>query len=156
MSVAANSNGASLGLFVAQRARKVSEQVETRYIAPRYEGQPPEAGSTAWSLSAGGPVQDIAVSPTPAAPANRHALTPVPTKKPLGRKTHAKKAGVRRHRQYQTTISRLPQRETARSALGFVPTTPTPVWRPDASAGPNPGGGFYGPPNFEVGRINPG
>jgi hypothetical protein len=25
----------------------------------------------------------------------------------------------------------------------------------DASAGPNPGGGFYGAPNIDVGRINP-
>lgn len=25
----------------------------------------------------------------------------------------------------------------------------------DASAGPNPGGGFYGAPNLNVGRINP-
>jgi hypothetical protein len=28
-------------------------------------------------------------------------------------------------------------------------------WRPDASAGPNPGGGFYGPPNSNIGYINP-
>jgi hypothetical protein len=27
--------------------------------------------------------------------------------------------------------------------------------RGDASAGPNPGGGFYGAPNIDVGRINP-
>ena len=25
----------------------------------------------------------------------------------------------------------------------------------DANAGPNPGGGFYGAPNLNVGRINP-
>ena len=25
----------------------------------------------------------------------------------------------------------------------------------DADAGPNPGGGFYGAPNLNVGRINP-
>ena len=25
----------------------------------------------------------------------------------------------------------------------------------DASAGPNPGGGFYGVPNIDIGRINP-
>jgi hypothetical protein len=25
----------------------------------------------------------------------------------------------------------------------------------DASAGPNPGGGFYGAPNIDIGRINP-
>jgi hypothetical protein len=29
------------------------------------------------------------------------------------------------------------------------------LWRPDASAGPLPGGGFYGPPNINVGYINP-
>lgn len=29
------------------------------------------------------------------------------------------------------------------------------LWRPDASAGPNAGGGFYGPPNINVGYINP-
>lgn len=28
-------------------------------------------------------------------------------------------------------------------------------WRPDASAGPNPGGGFYGAPNINVGYLNP-
>jgi len=29
------------------------------------------------------------------------------------------------------------------------------LWRHDASAGPNPGGGFYGAPNLNVGRVNP-
>ena len=29
------------------------------------------------------------------------------------------------------------------------------LWRPDASAGPNAGGGFYGPPNINIGYINP-
>ena len=27
--------------------------------------------------------------------------------------------------------------------------------RGDARAGPNPGGGFYGAPNIDIGRINP-
>jgi hypothetical protein len=27
--------------------------------------------------------------------------------------------------------------------------------RGDASAGPNPGSGFYGAPNIDIGRINP-
>jgi hypothetical protein len=27
--------------------------------------------------------------------------------------------------------------------------------RGDASAGPNPGGGFYSAPNIDIGRINP-
>jgi hypothetical protein len=29
------------------------------------------------------------------------------------------------------------------------------LWRHDAYAGPNPGGGFYGPPNINVGYIDP-
>jgi len=29
------------------------------------------------------------------------------------------------------------------------------VWRLNAYPGPNPGGGFYGPPNINVGQINP-
>jgi hypothetical protein len=29
------------------------------------------------------------------------------------------------------------------------------LWRPDSHAGPNPGGGFYGPPNINVGYIDP-
>jgi hypothetical protein len=29
------------------------------------------------------------------------------------------------------------------------------LWRPDARAGPNPGGGFYGPPNINIGHIDP-
>ena len=28
-------------------------------------------------------------------------------------------------------------------------------FRGNANAGPNPGGGFYGAPNIDVGRINP-
>ena len=31
----------------------------------------------------------------------------------------------------------------------------TALWRPDARAGPLPGGGFYGPPNANIGYINP-
>jgi hypothetical protein len=29
------------------------------------------------------------------------------------------------------------------------------LWRPDARVGPNPGGGFYGPPNINIGYIDP-
>jgi hypothetical protein len=37
--------------------------------------------------------------------------------------------------------------DTARRMRGLL--------KGDASAGPNPGGGFYGGPNLNVGRINP-
>ena len=54
---------------------------------------------------------------------------------------HAKKAGAGRHHQrtanfWQTTASYWP-------------------WRPDASAGPEPGGGFYRARNFDLGHVNP-
>ena len=39
-----------------------------------------------------------------------------------------------------------------RQATATYPAAP---WRPDARAGPLPGGGFYGPPNVNVGYINP-
>jgi hypothetical protein len=50
---------------------------------------------------------------------------------------HAKKARVSQHQHHPTSRY-------------FAA-----LWRPDASAGPNPGGGFYGPPNSNVGYINP-
>jgi hypothetical protein len=56
---------------------------------------------------------------------------------PPPRVTHPKRVRiVRYHRQ---------MKGTQRGAL----------WRPDARAGPNPGGGFYGPPNINVGYIDP-
>jgi len=61
------------------------------------------------------------------------AATPIP---PTGI-THPKRVGVGRHRHEGTG------RHWAV------------VWRPYASIGPNPGGGFYGAPNINIGRINP-
>jgi hypothetical protein len=37
----------------------------------------------------------------------------------------------------------------------ILPTACGDGLRGDASAGPNPGGGFYDGPNLNVGRINP-
>lgn len=88
------------------------------------------------------PAEKVAASPLPDAPSNWAALTlETPATKarlnPSGATTRAKGVPVDRHR-YRGT-----PRYWAAS------------WRPDATAGPNPGGGFYGPPNSNVGYINP-
>jgi hypothetical protein len=95
----------------------------------------------------GGPLPDIpaekvAASSLPDAPSNSSALAlGMPAMKarhtPSGAITRAKRTRVDPHR-YQGT-----------------PRYWAVLWRPDASAGPNPGGGFYGPPNSTVGYINP-
>jgi len=138
---------------------------------------PPAASDQAMSQSAERPDADVAASPMPVAPSNRQAPELAPTEAALSspnrqglasaptgatlnqpaRNTHTKKARVARRHQSRMTISGT-QREAEGSALGVVPATGrdgTARWRGDASAGPNPGGGFYGSSNFEVGRINP-
>jgi hypothetical protein len=84
----------------------------------------------------------MAVSPMSSAPSNRQAsgfaATAIDTAFiPPTRSTHPKRVRVLR---YQRQV---PARHWAE------------LWRPDARAGPNPGGGFYGPPNVNVGYINP-
>ena len=97
---------------------------------------------TTLGSSAAPPADNVAVNPTATAPSNPRvlALTSTAPETPIiarvGR-THAKRVRVGRHGHGQTARGWL---------LG---------WRSDASAGPNPGGGFYGPPNFNVGYINP-
>jgi hypothetical protein len=90
----------------------------------------------------GPPTDSLAASPTPAAPSNQEAAmlgstTIETTLIPPAGITRAKRVrvGWRRHE------------ATGRQWAA--------LWRPDASAGPNPGGGFYGAPNINVGRINP-
>jgi hypothetical protein len=75
-------------------------------------------------------------SPTRDLPALRSRAIQT-TLSPPTRVSHAKRVGVDRHRHERTG------KQWAA------------VWRPDASIGPNPGGGFYGAPNINVGRINP-
>jgi hypothetical protein len=84
------------------------------------------------------PMPDI---PVTGASSNREApleLTALePRIMPPAGITHSKRARVIRYHRQAT--------QTHRVAL----------WRSDASAGPNPGGGFYGPPNINVGYVNP-
>jgi hypothetical protein len=81
-------------------------------------------------------------SPPHAERANREvsALEPTAMQTKLGPPagiTHAKRRRVVRYHRQMTTAQ-----------WGAL-------WRSDAHAGPNPGGGFYGPPNINVGYIDP-
>lgn len=109
------------------------------------------------------PADKVAASPTPDAPSNRDVLALRSTAMqtaliPSARVIHAKRPGVGRHRHNRMMISRLPGTEAERSALSFRPITErnwAVGWRPDASVGPNPGGGFYSGSNIDNGRVNP-
>jgi hypothetical protein len=92
--------------------------------------------------SAAPPADNVPANPRATAPSNPRvlALTSTAIEMPIiarAGRTHAKWVRVGRHGRGRTTRGWL---------VG---------WRSDASAGPNPGGGFYGPPNFNVGYINP-
>ena len=94
-----------------------------------------------WGLAPDAPTEQVkAISTSDRAP-NREVLatrsTATETLVPRTRVTHSKRVRFRRHRP---------------PATGRYLAV---LWRPDASAGPNPGGGFYGPPNSNVGYINP-
>ena len=107
-----------------------------------HEVPPLADNDTAWGSSSAPPAGKVTASTTPSAPSNRDApvldATGFETARvPPAGITHAKKVRVGRRRHQGT--------ERHWVAL----------WRPDASAGPNPGGGFYGPPNINVGHINP-
>ena len=110
------------------------------------------------------PRTPTAASATPTAPSNQDAATlgstPIETALiPPAGITRAQKVRTGQHPHKRMTISRLQQGEARRSATPGVQQTPegqgAALWRSDASAGPNPGGGFYDGPNVNVGYINP-
>jgi hypothetical protein len=103
---------------------------------------PANNGSERGSSSAP-PADKVVASPTPSAPSEQEpaasASTAIETALiPPSRITHGNKRMWVRRRRHEVTVRHW-------GAL----------WRPDASAGPNPGGGFYDGPNINVGRINP-
>src|SRR5712671_6505109 len=95
-----------------------------------HEVPPPGNNDTAWGSLSAPPADKVTSSPTPSAPSNREAPALETTLVPPAGITHAKRVRVGRHR----------HQGTGRHWVA--------LWRPDASAGPNPGGGFYGPPNI--------
>jgi hypothetical protein len=84
----------------------------------------PWKSDTAWGSLSAPPADKVTSSPTPSAPSNREAPALETPLVPQAGITHAKRVRVGRHRHQGT--------ERHWVAL----------WRPDASAGPNPGGGF--------------
>ena len=128
-----------------------------------HEVPPPGSNDAAQGSSPGLPANKVTARATPDAPSNRdvpavHSTAMETALIPSVRVIHARRRGGDRHRHNRMMVSRLPQTETERSLPGLLPITErnrARGWRPDASAGPNPGGGFYGAPNINVGRINP-
>jgi hypothetical protein len=119
-----------------------AEAVSAPLALEAQEVPSPANNDTAWGSSSTLPVDKAAASPTLSEPSNPktpvlEAATMETAPIPPAGITHAKRVRVGRHRQEATG-----RRWAA-------------LWRPDASAGPNPGGGFYGPPNVNVGYINP-
>jgi hypothetical protein len=119
-----------------------AESVSPPLTLEAQEVPPPAHNDTAWGSSSALPADKVAAIATSDVPSNRE--TPVLEATTMGTApipragiTHSKRVRVGRHRQEATG-----RRWAA-------------LWRPDASAGPNPGGGFYGPPNINIGHINP-
>ena len=111
-------------------------------VLEAHEVPPLSNNGTTLGTSATPPAGNVAANPTANAPSNPRvlALTSTAIDPPViarAGRTHARRVRVGRHGHGQTARGWL---------LG---------WRSDASAGPNPGGGFYGPPNANVGYINP-
>jgi hypothetical protein len=146
-----------------QPAMPSADPVPVAQTPEAHEVPPPGNNETAQGSPLGLPADKVAASPTPDAPSNRDVLAVHSTATetaliPSVQVTHARRRGGDRHHRNRMMVSRLPQTETERSSRGLLPITErnrATGWRPDASAGPNPGGGFYGAPNINVGRINP-
>ena len=144
-----------------QPAMPSADPVPVAQAPEAHEVPPPGNNDTAQGSPLGLPADKITASPTPDAPSNRDVPAVHSTAValiPSVRVIHARRRGGDRHHHNRMMVSRLPQTETERSSRGLLPITErnrATGWRPDASAGPNPGGGFYGAPNINVGRINP-
>jgi hypothetical protein len=121
-------------------ARPADPVMSAQALRPEEFQLPGDIG-TVWGLVPDAPTERVkAISTSDVAP-NREVLasrsTATETLVPRTRATHSKRVRSSRHRPLGT----------GRYLAA--------LWRPDASAGPNPGGGFYGPPNSNVGYINP-
>jgi hypothetical protein len=113
----------------------------------------PGDNNTAWGWSLEAPADKVAAIPVPSISPLSEATTTEPpsnreapavqstamqaTLSPPAGITHSKRVRVVRYHRQVT------ERHGAAK------------WQPDARAGPLPGSGFYGPPNINVGYINP-
>lgn len=120
---------------------------DPRPAAPPVDQVTPEQAAQAYAITAPGASPALAAEKAPATPISdtpldggilaRGSTAMNSALLPPGRIIHVKRVRLGRHRYQQA------RRYWVAS------------WRPDASAGPNPGGGFYGPPNSNIGYINP-
>jgi hypothetical protein len=110
---------------------------------------PPVSNDTAWGSSSTPPAGKAAASPTPSAPSSRG--------EPVLEATALEAALVLPGGIMDTKRVRIGRQRHhgMRRNWGVLWRHDSRLWRPDASAGPNPGGGFYGPPNINIGHINP-
>jgi hypothetical protein len=135
--------GAAYFLLVpARQAAPPADPIPAVQALQMKEVQPTGKDDTVSGPPWGIPADKVVASLTTDAPSNREAPLLGMTGRETtlvqpARTTHDRRVGVGRHRRQATT-----DRWTA-------------SWRPDASSGPNPGGGFYGPPNINIGHINP-
>jgi hypothetical protein len=111
-------------------------------VLEAHEILPVSNNDTTWGSSWTPPAGNVPANPTANARSRRAvlALRPIATATPI-----IARAGIT-----HTTRVRGGRRSHGQSAGGWIVG-----WRSNASAGPNPGGGFYGPPNVNVGYINP-
>jgi len=117
-----------------------------------YDVPPLGDNDIAWGSSPEAPVDNVAASPIPSTSPLSVATT---SESPYGKDaalgstaietTLIPAAGIAHAK--MARIVRYHRRGTGRHWVA--------LWRPDARAGPHPGGGFYGPPNANVGYINP-
>jgi hypothetical protein len=142
-----------LWLALPYPATPPADPVPSAQALEAHEVPPSSNSDTAWGTSSA-PADKLAASSTSGAPSGREAraseatalFSPMPADPrtaesriiPPARVTHAKRIGVSWHRR-------------GRTVRRWVV-----LWqRPYTYPGPNPGGGFYGPPNINVGYINP-
>jgi hypothetical protein len=116
----------------------------TAQFLPIQEVAPQPANNDAVGASSSAPTVDKAAASLTSAAASEHEL---PALKATALET-AFVPPARSARGERVRIA-LYHRQVARERHRVAP------WRPDARAGPNSGGGFYGPPNVNVGYINP-
>jgi hypothetical protein len=130
-----------LWLTDSEQATPSANPVLSAQALEAHEIRPPGNDATAWDSSPELP-GDMIASPIPDAPTDRQVTALRSTAMDTA---VIPPAGVTRARRVRIDWHR--HREIGKHWAVS--------WRPDASAGPNPGGGFYGAPNVNVGRINP-
>jgi hypothetical protein len=133
-----------------QPAAPVEDPVPASQALAVLEVQPPEKDDAVWESLSAAALNEVAASPTPSAPSEQKltALGPAEIGTALIAPTgtiHAEPTGITHVKKVR--VIRYHHQVTARHWAA--------LWRPDASAGPLPGGGFYGPPNVNIGYINP-